>query len=112
VQVVAVHFSFDREAGYVEARPLGATPIPLNPPAVDPDPDGWSQESKERPTEPVVDHIAAVVRMFGACEQWEPRLVSDGRIVERESAGKKSVACDAVSVGEMRRGSDRRDDQE
>src|SRR5262249_46540224 len=43
VQVVAVHLSFDGETGRVEAEPLGAAPIPLNPPAVDADPDGWGQ---------------------------------------------------------------------
>src|SRR5262252_9145296 len=66
VQIVAVDLAFHGEAGCVEAEPLGAAPIPLNPSAVDTDPEGRSQEAKERPAEPVVDDIAAFVRMFGA----------------------------------------------
>src|SRR5262249_54480903 len=43
VQVVAVHLALRGEAGCVEAEPLGAAPIPLNPPAVDADPEGRSK---------------------------------------------------------------------
>src|SRR5262249_4465356 len=43
VQIVAIHLAFRGEAGRVEAEPLGATPIPLNPSAVDTDLEGWSQ---------------------------------------------------------------------
>src|SRR5262249_20674980 len=43
VQIVAVHLAFHGEAGCVEAEPLGAAPIALNPPAVDPDPEGRSK---------------------------------------------------------------------
>jgi hypothetical protein len=39
--------------------------------------------------------------MFGACEEWQSRLVSDGGIIERKRAGKKSVARDAMRVRRM-----------
>src|SRR5215813_7533762 len=112
VQIVAVDCSFDREIRDIESRPLGAAPVAVNPSAVDTDPQRWSQQAKKRPTEPVVDDIAALIGAFGACEQRQYRFIGDGRIVERKRAGKKSVARDAMRVGETRRGRHRRCDQE
>src|SRR5262249_51720130 len=102
VQIVAVDCSFDREIRYIESRPLGGAPVAVNPSAVDADPQRWSQQAKKRPTEPVVDDIATLIGLFGACEQWQYRFIGDGRIVERKRAGKESVAGDAVRVGETR----------
>jgi len=112
VQIVAVDCSFDREIRDIESRPLGAAPVAVNPSAVDADPQRWSQQAKKRPTEPVVDDIATLIGAFGACEERQYRFISNGRVVERKRAGKKSVAGDAVSVGETRRGRHRRYDQE
>src|SRR5262245_38026782 len=66
VQIVAVDCSFDREIRDIESRPLGAAPVAVNPSAVDTDPQRWSPQAKKRPTEPVVDDIAALNGAFGA----------------------------------------------
>jgi hypothetical protein len=66
VQIIAVDLALDRKAGRVKAGALGTPPIPVNPSAVDTDPESRSQQAKERPAEPFIDDIAAFARMLGA----------------------------------------------
>jgi hypothetical protein len=107
VQIIAVDLALDRKAGRVKAGALGTPPIPVNPSAVDTDPESRSQQAKERPAEPFIDDIAAFARMLGAGKERQSRLVGDGGIIECERARKKSVACNTMSVGKTRRSAHR-----
>jgi hypothetical protein len=69
----------------------------VNPSAVDPDPQSLGQQPKKRPTEPVIDDITSFAWMLGASEIWDYGFISNGGIIKREGAGKKSITGNAMS---------------
>jgi hypothetical protein len=101
VQIVPVDLPFDPEVRYIESRPQRTAPIPVDPPAIDTNSEGWSKQTEKRPIEPVIDNIPTWAWVFGVGEIWHYRFVSDGRIIKRKGAGKESVACNAMRVRRM-----------
>jgi hypothetical protein len=59
----------------------------VEPRAVDTNFKRRSKKTKKCPIEPVIDNVAPVDWTFKACEVWQDRFVSHGRIIKRERAG-------------------------
>src|SRR5262249_58705099 len=71
-----------------------------------------SEKTKKRPIEPVIDNVAAGHWTFKACEIWQDRFVSYGRIIKRKCTGKESVARNPVGMCGMNASEHRHHDQQ
>jgi hypothetical protein len=60
----------------------------MNPSTVDTDAELRREQAKEGPREPVIDDIASLAGVLGACEQGQNRFVGNGGIIERQRARK------------------------
>ena len=66
MQVVAVDLSLDCEIRRIESRAIRTSPIAVSPTTIKSDAEGWGEKTEKRPSEPVIDDVAAFARMFEA----------------------------------------------
>jgi hypothetical protein len=100
--VVAIDLPVEPEIGDVEPCAVGCTPVPRDPAVVDDNADGRSEETRERPINPVVRDVATAVGVVLAREVRQDRFIRDRGIIEGEGSREIAVARNAMRVGSLR----------